>query len=461
MAADATEEEKDKATGPEPSEESKIPDLPPRPDSTQVNTSPRTPQRSETRTRRAQSQSEDSDLSEEEGEDDEPNFKYSRLSGSIGAVYRAGDATSTFMLSGDKMIIGTHNGNVNILSLPSLQPLRVYHVHSASITSVSVSPRIPTGPGLQQDSFNKLVASTEASTSSPAPARSISSAQPSSGSPRTSRQQAPVPVTPSNSIWVATSSMDGNVSVASLVDPRDYVMRNFARPINAVALSPEYKSDRSYLSGGMAGSLILTTGGKRGVSNASTTGAAAAASGWLSSIGLGADTGKDTVLHSGEGVINTIKWSLSGKFVVWVNEHGIKLMRSNIRLGSEESEYAWRRIAHIDRPHKRKWEDMAAVWKARCEWIDEANLKSDEDDAPQANGRETQTTTKSDAASIATTTTATTHHHHLHKQKPKKIEKLVVGWGDTVWIIEVKSQTPGYGRGGVEIPIGTASIVHQ
>lgn len=41
---------------------------------------------------------------EEEEEDDEPKLKYARLTGSLGPVYRNGDATSAFIVAGDKMV---------------------------------------------------------------------------------------------------------------------------------------------------------------------------------------------------------------------------------------------------------------------------------------------------------------------------------------------------------------------
>lgn len=237
-----------------------------------------------------------------------------------------------------------------------------------------------------------------------------------------------IPPSPSNSIYIASSSIDGNVCVASLLDPKDVLLRNFGRPVQAVALSPEYKSDRTYLSGGLAGNLILTTGGRVGTSSNSTTmgGAAAAASGWLGSMGLGANSGKDTILHSGEGAISTIKWSLSGKYVVWVNEEGIKLMRSNLHLESSDSEFAWKRMSHIDRPNRPGWEEMASVWKARAEWVDEDALNTEEQPPVSNNGEA------------------------IEPQKTKKaesdVEKLVVGWGGTIWIIKVFPGGAGAGK---------------
>lgn len=245
--------------------------------------------------------------------------------------------------------------------------------------------------------------------------------------------------------------------MSSLVDQKDVLLRNFARPVQAVALSPDYKNDRTYLSGGLAGQLILTSGGKVGVSaNANTNSAAAAASGWLGSIGLGSNTGRDTVLHSGEGSISTIKWSLSGKFVLWVNEHGIKIMRSNLKLQSADAENAWKRIGHIDRPNRRIWEEMASVWKARAEWVDDARLETDEDQASLANGSHA-----SPPLSINASESLAKMTHTNAKSKKKKIEKAVVGWGDTAWVIHVKPEGAGTGRDVGERQAGGADIVHK
>lgn len=41
---------------------------------------------------------------EEDEEDEEPKLKYARLTSHLGAVYRNADATSTFMVAGDKMV---------------------------------------------------------------------------------------------------------------------------------------------------------------------------------------------------------------------------------------------------------------------------------------------------------------------------------------------------------------------
>ncbi|KAJ5591142.1 hypothetical protein N7450_005114 [Penicillium hetheringtonii] len=349
---------------------------------------------------------------EEVDDDDEPRLKYAYLTKHLGSIYRNGDATSTFLVAGDKMIIGTHNGVIHVLSLPFLQPLRVYQAHSASVTSISVSPFPPPLPNLKPETAGNQNVEEYGT-----PNRT-STGSGSIGRNSRPNQHVPVPVTPSNSIHIASASIDGNVCVSSLVDPRDIMKRNFGRPVQAVALSPDYKNDRTFISGGRAGELVLTTGGRIGVSSNATTmgGATAAASSWLGSMGLGANTGKDVVLHSGEGTISTVRWSLSGKYVTWVNEEGIKIMRSNLHLDSSQAEFAWRRISHIDRPNRPGWEEMASVWKARAEWIDQSALDNDENLKPEDTTQQQDYT----ATSLA-----------------ESCEKLVVGWGGSVWVIDV------------------------
>ncbi|KAF2261011.1 vacuolar assembly protein-like protein [Lojkania enalia] len=396
----------------------------------------------------AKQESEEEEDDEDEVEE-EPKLKYTRLTSSLGPVYRNGDATSAFMVAGDKMIIGTHNGNIHVLTIPSFQPLRNYNAHpSASVTALSISPFPPPLPTAQPNSPSRAAERPDT------PSRQAPASNPQGASPRTPRQQPPVPVTPSNQIYIASSSIDGHVCVSSLVDPKDVMLRNFARPVQAVALSPEYKSDRAYLSGGLAGELILTVGGQTGVrSNANTSHAAAAAQGWLGAIGLGGHSGKDTILHSGEGTISTIKWSLSGKFVAWVNEHGIRIMRTNVHLDSADSDSAWRRIGFIDKPNRRAWQDMASVWKARLEWVDDKRLESDDDSIISLNG--SQSIEKDDP-----TLPHKRFDKHRNEIKKKKIEKLVIGWGDAAWIVYVNPGGTGVGKDVGERSVGSAEIVH-
>lgn len=77
-----------------------------------------------------ESENEEEGEASEEEEDEEPRLKYASLTKHLKPVYRNGDATSTFLVAGDKMvsrlsqvlelnarltahkIIGTHNGNI-------------------------------------------------------------------------------------------------------------------------------------------------------------------------------------------------------------------------------------------------------------------------------------------------------------------------------------------------------------
>ncbi|KAK4549200.1 hypothetical protein LTR36_007658 [Oleoguttula mirabilis] len=393
---------------------------------------------------------------DDDDEDEEPKLKYAKLTGNLSSVYRSNDSASTFTVAGDKMVMGTHNGNIHVLSLPSLQGVRNYHAHSATITSVSVSP-VPPAPSTVRTESG--VTQVLLSPAGPLGRTQSIQSQQSTNSPRTprgqqeqQRQVGGVPNTPNNQVYIATSSLDGHVCISSLVDPKDVQLRNFARPVQAVALSPDYKNDKTYLSGGLAGNLILTVGGKAGVTaDANTNSAAAAASGWLGSIGLGGNSGRDTVLHSGEGSISTIKWSTTGKWVVWVNEEGIKIMRSHLKLGSEESEDAWRRIAHAAKPNRKGWQDMAGVWKARAEWIDDKHLESED---LSSSGEETAAPSNGSANGNSTVNAAPP------STKRKKFEKLVVGWGDTAWILHVQHGV-GYTAHSGQKQIGSADIVHK
>jgi vacuolar protein sorting-associated protein 41 len=356
------------------------------------------------------------DGDEEDDEDEEPRLKYANLTKNLGSLYKNGEMASSFFVAGEKLIIATHQGNINVLAMPTLETMKRYSAHTASVTSISISPYPPPLPTLKLDAPQRLVSESIQQERESSPARPSPTAK---GSPR----QPPVAQTAANQIYIATSSIDGNVCVQSLTDANDVQLRNFGRPVMSVALSPEYRSDKAYLSGGRAGSLVLTVGGQVGKStNATTTGTAAAASSWLGSIGLAANSGTDKVLHSGEGTISTIRWSLSGKFVLWVNEQGIKIMRSNLHLPSSQAGLEWKRFSHIDRPNTPSWEEMAGVWRAKVEWIDRNNLESDNRD-PSGEVEAAIPSNGSAPAAVA--------------GSQKDSEEVLVGWGDSIWMIRV------------------------
>lgn len=70
--------------------------------------------------------------------------------------------------------------------------------------------------------------------------------------------------------------------------------------------------------------------------------------GWLGSMGLGSNIGKDIVFYLGEGIISIIKWFLFGNYVVWFNEYGIKIMCINFYFDSGGFEDVWKCVGYID-----------------------------------------------------------------------------------------------------------------
>ena len=317
--------------------------------------------------------------------------------------------------------------------------MRVYHAHTASVTSISISP-FPSPLGSHSPASHTPPPGTGSTRTSDAPPPSPTASR------RRSREVNPVPNTPSNQIYIATSSLDGNVCVQSLIDGRDVQLRNFARPVQAVALSPDYKNDRTYVSGGRAGHLIVTVGGGTGKSVSTTVGTAAAtASGWLGSVGLGSNTGKDTILHTGEGTISLIKWSLSGRYAVWLNELGIKIMRTKLHLEHHETDHAWARIGHIDRPQSDEWDEMASVWKGRVEWIDEKAVSKDDSVDGMHDAAASSAALGLEMQSAATS--------------PIKTERLLVGWGGTIWMIHVHAGGVGIGKNAADMTAASAEIV--
>lgn len=51
-----------------------------------------------------ESESGEEDEDEEDEDDEEPKLKYARMTGHLTQVYRNGDATSCFLVAGDKMV---------------------------------------------------------------------------------------------------------------------------------------------------------------------------------------------------------------------------------------------------------------------------------------------------------------------------------------------------------------------
>lgn len=312
----------------------------------------------------------------------------------------------------------------HVLSLPSLKTIRMYHAHSASVTSISISPPPPPPSVLQ---------------------------------PRSQKND--------RNVLIATSGIDGLVVIVPLLPSAppqlgqnsvtmnyartEITVKNFKRPVLAIALSPNFRIDRTFLSGGLAGNLVLSVVPPSGASGG----------GWMT-LGLGG--GKDTILHSGEGTISAIAWSKeSPRFVAWTNEQGIKIMRSHItppnlhKNGSEElagnpgvigwipglgvggilaSEVAWKRISAFERPESIS-EELAAAHKPRLQWVDRRTL------SPEDLGEKVDESQP--AAKCADW---------------GERERLLVSWGNTVWVMDVFTETAGDDDG--QQKMGRAELLH-
>jgi hypothetical protein len=128
-------------------------------------------------------------------------------------------------------------------------------------------------------------------------------------------------------------------------------------------------------------------------------------------------------------------------------------MRTDLHLDSADSDSAWKRIGFIEKPNRRAWQEMAGVWKARIEWVDDRSLESDDDVIMSMNGHHP-----------AVKTEGTLPHNRLPQPskgtKKKKFEKLIIGWGDAAWIVHVQPGGAGVGRDVGERSVGSAEVVH-
>ncbi|KAG6848459.1 hypothetical protein H0H93_016808, partial [Arthromyces matolae] len=134
--------------------------------------------------------------------------------------------------------------------------------------------------------------------------------------------------------FVATASMDGQVSVRSL-STTEKSSFDLKRPMRSIALEPNFakRTTRSFVCGGLAGNLILYE------------------KGWLGY--------KDTVLHSSEGPIWQVRWR--GRLIAWSNDLGVKIY----------DYVSQTRITFIDRPAD---SPRADLFKSTLEWHDDSTL---------------------------------------------------------------------------------------
>ncbi|GAA6000682.1 hypothetical protein JCM10207_004607 [Rhodosporidiobolus poonsookiae] len=217
---------------------------------------------------------EDSD--DEDDEDDEPTLKYSRLGGAGADLLGGKETASAVTVCSKYIIVGTHNGAVLVFSQDGAVKKR-FQPHSAMVMDLSVD-----------------IASE----------------------------------------FVASASMDGRVAIHSLTTTEAHVF-DLGRPLRCVALDPLFakRSTRQFVSGGMAGSLILSE------------------KGWLGH--------KDVTLYIGGGPVWAAEWK--GTYIAWASDEGIRIYDTA----------SSQRITFIARPED---SPRADLFKCTLRWKDDRTL---------------------------------------------------------------------------------------
>lgn len=213
------------------------------------------------------------DYSDED--EDEPKLKYQRLGASNQDLFSK-DTASALAIHDRFLAVGTHNGSVHILDFEGNE-IKHFNSHSATVHDLSI------------DKAGE---------------------------------------------YVGSASMDGKVVINGLY-ATDVSTFNYRRPVKCIALDPDFtrKNTKQFVSGGMAGQLVLNE------------------KGWLGN--------KDTVLHSGEGTILGVKWQ--NNLIAWANERGVKIYDTATS----------QRITYIDRPAE---SPRADLYRCNLCWKDDSTL---------------------------------------------------------------------------------------
>ncbi|KAK9800354.1 hypothetical protein WJX73_009236 [Symbiochloris irregularis] len=217
-------------------------------------------------------------------EDDEPRLKYNRLGASVCEILETA-AASSLCVSEKILALGTHTGSVHVLDVSGNEVKR-FAAHKATVNDISFDDEAE---------------------------------------------------------YIASCSDDGSVSISGLYTEEAAVFK-YHRPVKTIALDPRYASrkTREFVTGGLAGQLILNSRG------------------WLGS--------KDATLHSGEGPIHIARWS--GSLVAWANDLGVKVYDTSTH----------RRIAFVpfERPAARChlfWEGESTLYMGWADLIKVAQVQ--------------------------------------------------------------------------------------
>ncbi|ORY04934.1 vacuolar protein sorting-associated protein 41 [Basidiobolus meristosporus CBS 931.73] len=216
-----------------------------------------------------------SEYSEEYDDDEEPKLKYQRIGADVSEIFTK-DTVSIMKISERFMVLGTHWGMVHIMDFNGNE-VKKFRPHSATINSLSIDE---------------------------------------------------------HEEYVATASDDGKVLITGLYNDEISAF-NYMRPVKCIALDPEFskKSARQFVSGGMAGQLIMNQ------------------KGWLGH--------KDTIIHGGEGPIYALEWR--GDLIAWANDTGVKIYDTTSN----------QRITYIDRPAQ---SPRADLYRCHLCWKTEKTL---------------------------------------------------------------------------------------
>ncbi|VVT46441.1 uncharacterized protein SAPINGB_P001215 [Magnusiomyces paraingens] len=203
--------------------------------------------------------------SDDDGVEIEPRLKYSRITTLPKPVFNT-DPVSACILSETFIAVATHGGFVYIYKPDLITPIWSYRAHKASVFDLAT-----------------------------------------------------------DGYYVGSASMDGTVVIGSVTDQKDIQAFDFHRPVQTLALDPHYKSSKIFISGGMAGDVILSERG------------------WLNGR-------SDTVIQHSEDPVTAVYWIES--LIICMDESGINVYGQHSR----------EKLLHIDRP---KDSPRADVYKPR------------------------------------------------------------------------------------------------
>lgn len=188
-------------------------------------------------------ESEETEEYEEDSEEEEypPILKYTRITSKLPKSFFNRDSISSCKFTDDVFLFGTHSGILHITTT-DFKPLQILKCHRSSILSIYC------------DNIN-----------------------------------------------FATASMDGTVIIGSLDNPSQLTAFDFKRPVHSIILDDDYKTSQKFISGGMAGEIILSQRN------------------WLGNR-------SDITLSKGKGSILGI-YKL-GNIIFWFNDDGITFVDS-------------------------------------------------------------------------------------------------------------------------------------